>query len=57
MNQQEINSIRELVVSHINSAAKLESYASQCECPDLKKMFETSANSARKGARTLVDFL
>ena len=57
MNQQEINSIRELAVSHVNSAAKLESYAAQCQDEDIKTMFETSAKSARKGARTLTNLL
>ena len=57
MNQMEFNSARELAMAHINSAAKLENYAQQCEDPQIKSMFKTSAKSAKKVAKDLTNLL
>lgn len=57
MNQMEFNSVRELAMAHLNSAAKLESYAEQCQDPKIKSMFKTGAKSAKKVATDLTNLL
>jgi len=57
LNQMELNSIREVVTSHQMAANKLTDYAGQCQDPQIKQMFTTAANDARKSAQQLIQML
>ena len=57
LNQNEFNSIREVAMCQLNSASKLENYASMCTCQETKSMFSTAAQSARQSATKLTNML
>ncbi len=57
INQQELENLRHLIGSHETGAQKLETYAQQCQDPEIKQMFQQSANSARQTKQKLLSFL
>jgi hypothetical protein len=57
INQQELENLRHLIGAHETGANKLETYAQQCSDPEIKQMFQQSANSARQTKQKLMQFL
>ena len=57
LNQMELSSIREVVSCHVTTAAKLNTYANQCQDPHIKQMFQQAATEAQKSAQKLVQML
>ena len=57
LSQMEFNSIREIASGHITCATKLDEYASKCNDPQIKQMFQRAAQDARKSAQTLTGLL
>ncbi len=57
LNQQELQNLRHLIGSHETCANKLDHYAQQCSDPQLKQMFQQSAQSARQTKNKLLSFL
>ena len=57
LTQVEVNFIRESVACHQTTSAKLSNYANQVQDTQIKKMFETAADEARKSAQTLISLL
>ena len=57
LTQMEVNFIRESVSSHQTVSTKLANYASQVSDPQIKKMFETASDEAKKSAQTLISML
>jgi len=57
INQQELENLRHLIGAHETGANKLETYAQQCSDPEIKQMFQQSANSARQTKQKLLQFL
>ncbi len=57
LNQQELQNLRHLIGSHETSAHKLDTYAQQCSDPQIKQMFQQSAQSAESTKQKLMSFL
>ncbi|NLM52824.1 MAG: hypothetical protein GX197_08425 [Firmicutes bacterium] len=57
LNQQELENLRHLIGAHETGAQKLEAYAQQCSDPEIKQMFQQSANRARQTKQKLLQFL
>lgn len=57
LNQQELNSIREVVTSHQTMSSKLSTYANQCQDPNIKQMFTQASQEASKSAQNLIQML
>ncbi|MTI94405.1 MAG: hypothetical protein FH749_02800 [Firmicutes bacterium] len=57
LNQLELQNLRHLIGSHDTAAQKLEAYAQSCNDPQIKQMFQQSAQSARSAKQKLVSFL
>ncbi|MDQ0214348.1 hypothetical protein J2S13_000744 [Oikeobacillus pervagus] len=57
INHMELENIRHLVGSHQTVANKLESYANQCQDPQLKQMLIQDAQAAKNSAQKLIGFL
>ncbi len=57
LNKQELQNLRHLIGSHDTAAQKLEEYAQQCVDPQLKQMFQQSAQSAKTTKQKLISFL
>ncbi len=57
INQQDLENLRHLIGAHETGANKLETYAQQCSDPEIKQMFQQSANSARQTKQKLLQFL
>ncbi|HHX77003.1 MAG TPA: hypothetical protein GX697_01440 [Firmicutes bacterium] len=57
INSQELENLRHLIGAHETGAKKLEQYAQQCTDPEIKQMFQQSANSARQTKQKLMSFL
>ncbi|MDR3239505.1 MAG: spore coat protein [Clostridiales bacterium] len=55
--QSELNSIREVVSSHQTMSSKLSTYASQCQDPNIKQMFNQAGQDAQKSAQNLIQML
>ena len=53
----ELNSIRELVISHQGMSTKLATYAQQCQDAQLKQMFGTASQQAKQAAQNLIQML
>ncbi|MCL1925434.1 MAG: hypothetical protein FWF50_07615 [Defluviitaleaceae bacterium] len=56
-NQNEFNSIREVAMSQLTSASKLEAYAKDCDCEETKAMFTNAAASSKQSAQKLTNML
>ena len=57
LTQMEVSSIREIASGHITTAAKLNEYASKCNDPQLKQMFQKAATDAKASAQKLIGML
>jgi hypothetical protein len=57
LNQQELQNLRHLIGSHETSAKKLDAYAQQSTDPQVKQMFQKSAQDARNTKQQLLSFL
>lgn len=57
MNQQELQNLRHLIGSHETSYQKLQTYAQQAVDPQVKQMFEKSAQDAKNTKQKLMSFL
>ncbi len=57
INQQELENLRHLISSHETGAQKLDTYSQQCTDPEIKQMFQQSAESARQTKQKLLTFL
>ncbi|MDR0958656.1 MAG: hypothetical protein LBM16_05540 [Clostridiales bacterium] len=56
-NQTEVNSIREIVMAHQMSSAKLSDYANQCQDPQIREMFGKAAQESKTAAQNLIQML
>jgi len=57
LNQVELQNLRHLIGSHGTAEKKLNFYAQQCQDPQVKQMFEQSAQSAASTKTKLMSFL
>jgi hypothetical protein len=57
INQQELQSVREIIGSHQTMASKLDFYSNQCQDPNLKNMFKQSSQDAKTTATNLLNSL
>ncbi len=57
LNQLELQNLRELIGSHQMMVSKLNTYAQQCQDPQVKQLFEQSAQSAQTTTQKLMGFL
>ena len=57
LSQMEFNAIREIAGGHLVTATKLNEYSQHCVDPQIKKMFHSAAQEAKKSAVTLTDML
>ncbi len=57
LNKQELQNLRHLIGSHETASKKLEQYAQQCSDPEIKQMFQQSAQSARSTMQKLMTFI
>lgn len=57
LNQLELQNLRHLISSHQTMVQKLNDYAQQCQDPQIKQMFQQSAQSAQQNAQKLMTFL
>lgn len=57
INQMELQNLRHLIGSHETAAQKLDAYAQQCSDPEIRSMFQQSAQSARSTKQKLLSFL
>lgn len=57
LSQSEVNSIREVVTGHQTMCAKIGSYASQCQDPQIKQMFTNASQQAGQAAQKLLQML
>ncbi|MDD4169757.1 MAG: hypothetical protein PHD36_05815 [Desulfotomaculaceae bacterium] len=57
LNQQELQNLRHLIGSHETAYQKLQTYSQQSNDPQIKQMFEKSAQDARNTKQKLMSFL
>lgn len=57
LNQQELQNLRHLIGSHETAYQKLQTYAQQCNDPEVRKVFEKSAQDARNTKQRLMSLL
>lgn len=57
LNQQELQNLRHLINSHETAHQKLRSYSEQADDPQVKQMFEKSAQDAMNTKQKLMSFL
>ena len=57
MNQVELQNLRHLIGSHETAYQKLQMYAQQATDPQIKQMFEKSAQDAKNTKQKLLSFL
>lgn len=57
LNQQELQNLRHLIGSHETAFQKLQTYAQQATDPQVKQMFERSAQNAKNTKQKLMSFL
>ncbi len=57
LNEQELQNLRHLIYSHETSSNKLEQYAQQATDPQIRQMFQKSAQEARNTKQKLMSFL
>ncbi|MCG8499802.1 MAG: spore coat protein [Firmicutes bacterium] len=57
LNQQELQNLRHLIGSHETAHQKLNTYAQQCSDPQIKQMFQQSAQDAQNTKQKLMSFL
>ncbi len=57
LNQLELQNLRHLIGSHETAYQKLSTYAQQCTDPQVKQMFQKSAQDAMNVKQQLISFL
>ncbi len=57
LNQQELQNLRHLIYSHETAYQKLQSFSQQATDPQIKQMFEKSAQDAMNNKQKLMSFL
>ncbi|MGI6113157.1 MAG: hypothetical protein ACOYEJ_03425 [Mahellales bacterium] len=57
LNQQELQNLRHLIGSHETAYQKLQAYAQQATDPQIKQMFQQSAQEAQNTKQKLMSFL
>ncbi|HZJ82759.1 MAG TPA: spore coat protein [Clostridia bacterium] len=57
LNQLELQNLRHLIGSHETAYQKLSTYAQQCTDPQIKQMFQQSAQDAQNTKQQLMTFL
>lgn len=57
INQMELQTLRHLIGSHETAEKKLNFYASQIQDPQIRQMFQQSAQSASQTRQKLLSFL
>ena len=57
LNQQELQNLRHLIGSHETAYQKLQTYAQQATDPQIKQMFQKSADDALNTKQKLISFL
>ncbi|NLY42774.1 MAG: hypothetical protein GX066_02150 [Clostridiaceae bacterium] len=57
LNQLELQNLRHLIDSHETAYQKLNTYAQQATDPQIKRMFEQSAQDAKNTKQKLMSFL
>lgn len=57
LNQLELQNLRHLIGSHEMAYQKLSTYAQQCTDPQLKQLFQQSAQEAQQNKQRLMSFL
>lgn len=57
INQMELQNIRHLVGAHETAFQKLSAYAQQCTDPQIKQLFQKSAQDAQNSKQRLMTFL
>jgi len=57
LNQQELQNLRHLIGGHQTAEKKLNFYAEQSQDPQVKQMFQQSAQSASQTYQKLMSFL
>lgn len=57
INQQELNSVKEIAGEHITMSNKFQMYANQVQDPQLKQMLQQSSVDARTTATNLINSL
>jgi len=57
INELELQNIRHLIGSHETAYQKLSTYAQQCQDPQIKQMFQRSAQDAMDTKQKLMSFL
>lgn len=57
LNKLELQNLRHLIYSHETATQKLETYAQQSEDPQIRQMFQQSAQSAKTTKQKLMSFL
>lgn len=57
LNQIELQNLRHLIGDHENAEKKLNFYAENCQDPQIKQMFQQSAQAAGQTRTKLMSFL
>ena len=57
INQQELQSLREIIGSHQNMITKYDFYSNQCQDPQLKQMFKQSSQDAQTTVTNFINSL
>ncbi len=57
LNELELQNLRHTIGGHETCATKLDTYAQQCQDPQIKQMLQQHAQSARQTKQQLMSFL
>lgn len=57
INQQELNSVKEIAGEHLTMSSKFQMYANQVQDPQLKQMLQQSSTDAQTTATNLINSL
>ncbi len=57
LNQMELLNLKHFICSHETAAQKLNAYAQQCQDPQIKQMFQKSAQDAENAMQKFMSFL
>ena len=57
LNQQELQNLRHLIGSHETASKKLDTYSQQSVDPQIKQIFQKSAQDAKSTKQKLMSFL
>ena len=57
LNKLELQNLRHLIGSHETAFQKMQTYAQQCNDPQVRSYFEKSAQDAQKTKQQLLSFL